>query len=117
MDWLSEWDPYPMSFSGTEIVDPPAQGEQFTAWLILAVIALTVVVIWYRMGVFRHAFWCATARREVEVHLARGCVRSCSAFENPAAIACDRRCLDRSFRMQWPPALPVLAGAQRFRGA
>jgi hypothetical protein len=34
---------------------------------------------------------------------------SCSAFEDPTAIACARRCLDRSFRVQWPPALPVLA--------
>jgi hypothetical protein len=39
----------------------------------------------------------------------RGRALSCSAFEDPAAIACGRRCLDRSFRVQWPPALPVLA--------
>jgi hypothetical protein len=35
-------------------------------------------------------------------------VLSCSAFEDPTAIACGRRCRERSFRVQWP-TLPVLA--------
>ena len=111
MDWLGEWDPFlfPAPYIETETVEPPAMGEQLTAWLVLAVIALTVVAIWYRLRVARHSFWCATAGREVEVRIAHGCVQSCSAFENGAAVACARRCVDRSFRMQWPPALPVLA--------
>jgi hypothetical protein len=55
-----------------------------------------------------------TARREVEVRIQRGCIVSCAAFEDPTTIACARRCVDHSFRMQWPPPLPVLA---RPRGA
>jgi len=57
----------------------------------------------------------ATTGRDVEMGFRRGRVLSCSAFEDPTAIACGRRCLDRSFRVQWPPALPVLA--QRRDGA
>jgi len=66
-------------------------------------------VMWFRRRVVRHSFWCATAGRDVVVRLGRGCVQSCSAFEDPTAIACARRCRDRSFRVQWPPELPVLA--------
>jgi hypothetical protein len=114
MDWLGELDPllYPVSYIDIEPVDSPATDERLTAWLILTVIALTVMVLWYRFGVWRHAFWCATAGREVEVRLARGRLLCCSAFEDGTSIACARRCLDRSFRMQWPPALPVLAQPQ-----
>jgi hypothetical protein len=110
MDWLGEWDLflYPAPYLESETVDPRGGGEQLTAWLVLAVIALAVVVIWYRFGVVRHSFWCLTAGREVEMRVSRGCVLSCSAFEDRTAIACARRCLNRSFRMQWPAALPVL---------
>jgi hypothetical protein len=119
MDWLGQWDPflYPVSYFEIETVDPPAADERLTGWLVLAVIALTVMVIWYRFGVMRHSFWCMTAGREIEVRMAWGCVRSCSAFEDRTAIACARRCVDRSFRMQWPPALPVMARSQLSKGA
>jgi hypothetical protein len=114
MDWLGEWDPflYPVPNFEIEPVDPPTADERLTAWLVLTVIALIVMVIWYRFGVWRHAFWCAVAGREVEMRIAGGCVRSCSAFEDRTSIACARRCLDRNFRMRWPPALPVLARPQ-----
>ena len=114
MDWLDERNPflYSVPYFDIEPVDPPTADERFTAWLVLTVIALIVMVLWYRFGVWRHAFWCATAGREVEVRMARGCVRSCSAFEDRTAIACGRGCLDRSIRMRWPPALPVLAQPQ-----
>ena len=114
MDWLGELDPflYPVPYIEIERADLPTTDERLTAWLVLTVIALTVMVIWYRFGVWRHAFWCAIAGREVAVRMAAGCVRSCSAFEDPTSIACDRRCVDRSFRMRWPPALPVLARPQ-----
>jgi hypothetical protein len=119
MDWLGEWDPflYPVPYFEIEAVDPPTADERLTAWLVLTLIVLTVMVIWYRFGVWRHTFWCPTAGREVEVRMARGCVRSCSAFEDRTAIACARRCVDRGFRMRWPPALPVLARPQLSRGA
>ena len=111
MDWLSDWDTvlYPMSYIDIEKVDQPVEGGLPTAWLVLAVIALALVVMLYRTRVACRSFWCMTVQREVEVRIARGCVVSCSAFEDRTAIACARRCVDRSFRMQWPPALPVLA--------
>lgn len=111
MDWFSTWEalPYPVPYMEIERVDPPADGGLLTAWLVLAVILLAAAVMWYRQRLVRHSFWCATVGRDVEVRLGRGCVQSCSAFEDPMAIACARRCLDRSFRVQWPPAVPVLA--------
>ncbi len=114
MDWVGVWEPVPYPYMEIEPVDPPADGGLLTAWLVLAVIALAVVVMWYRLRVVRHSFWCATIGRDVEVHFGRWSVQSCSAFEDPTAIACARRCLDRRFRVQWPPAIPVLA---RPRGA
>jgi len=73
------------------------------------VIALVVTVMWFRRRVVHHSFWCATAGRDVDVRLGSGWVQSCSAFEDPTAIACARRCRDRGFRVKWPPALPTLA--------
>lgn len=110
MDWFSVWEPlpYPVPYMEIEPVDPSPAGGLLTAWLVLAVIALVAAVMWYRQRVVRHSFWCATLARDVEVHLWGGCVKSCSAFEDPTAIACGRRCVDRSFRMQWPRAVPVL---------
>jgi hypothetical protein len=108
MDWFSAWEPVP--YIEIERVDPPADAGMLTAWLILAVIALAAVVVWYRQRVALHSFWCSTVGRDVEVRFRLGCVLSCSAFEDPMTIACARRCLDRSFRMQWPPAVPVLSG-------
>jgi hypothetical protein len=111
MDWLSDWDSllYPMSYIDIEKVDQPVESGLPTAWLVLAVIALGLLVMWFRKRVPCHSFWCMTVGREVEARIARGRVVSCSAFEDRTSIACARRCVDRSFRMQWPPALPVLA--------
>ena len=106
MDWLSEWDP--VSYIGIEQSDPSVDSGRLTAWLILALAAVAIAVLWYRRRTFRRSFWCATSRREVEVRMRLGQVLCCSAFENPTAIACDRRCLGRGFRTQWPAALPVL---------
>ena len=63
----------------------------------------------------RRHFWCATGREGVDVEFEEQglpgfrtiAVLSCSRFEPPSAIACQRRCLDAAFRRQWPPALPV----------
>ena len=64
----------------------------------------------------RRNFWCATGGERVDVEFEeRGlpgfsttiAVLSCSRFEPPSAIACQRQCLDAAFRRQWPPALPV----------
>ena len=108
MGWLGEWEPL-LYIEEIERVDPPADGGLLPAWLVVATILLVGAVLWYRQRVVTHSFRCATVGRDVEVRLRRGCVQSCSAFEDPTAIACARRCLDRSFRMHWPPAAPGLA--------
>ena len=110
MDWFSESDPGP--YIEIEPVDAAVDTGRLTAWLILTVVALIVAALWYRQRVSRHSFWCATVGRDVEVLFRFGRVLSCSAFEDPTAIACARRCLVRSFRVQWPPALPVVTRPQ-----
>ena len=105
MDWFSEWQPVPNL--EIEPVDPTAYSGQLTASVILIVVAAVVAFLLYRQRSWRRSFWCATIERDVEVRFRLGCVMSCSAFENPAAIDCARRCRDRSFRVQWPPALPA----------
>jgi hypothetical protein len=111
MDWFGEWEPPPyfIPYEEIERIDPPVDGGPLIAWLVLAVTALAVTVMWYRPRVLCHSFWCPLVGRDVEVRLGRGGVHSCSAFEEPTAIACARRCLDPSFRTQWTSALPVLA--------
>src|SRR5512132_3257257 len=106
MDWFTAWEPVP--YIEVESIEPPVDAGRLAAWLILAAIALAAVVIWYRQRPVRHSFWCATVGRDVEVRFRSGCVLSCSAFEEPSAIACARRCVDRAFRLQWPSAVPVL---------
>jgi len=63
----------------------------------------------------RRYFWCPIHQREVEVEfeerglpgfrMALG-VRSCSVFEPPTAVDCERRCLDPAFRQRWAPPTP-----------
>ena len=121
MDWVYEWAPvwYPAWYIEIEPVAPPADSGILPAWIILAVLglfALVATAAWYRQRVARHSFWCATARRDVEARFRRGYILSCSAFEDPTAIACARRCLDRTVRAQWAVALPVLARVPRATG-
>ena len=65
--------------------------------------------------VVRRYFWCALHQREVEVELEEQgipgfrtavAVRSCSVFEPPTAIDCERRCLDPTFRVRWASPVP-----------
>jgi len=68
-------------------------------------------------GTCRRHFWCSIKRREVQVEFetvprrlfgARITgVKSCTAFEEPTAVACDRACVDARFRSQWPDSLRV----------
>lgn len=67
-------------------------------------------------GVRSRRVWCALLEREVLVTFEeRGlpgfrspvAVRTCSAFDPPSAVACHRRCVDSTFRRQWPWALPI----------
>jgi hypothetical protein len=110
MDWFSTWDPEP--YIEIETVDGAVDTARLTAWLIVTAVALIVAALWYRQRVSRHSFWCATVGRDVEVLFRFGRVLSCSTFEDPTAIACARRCLVPSFRVQWPPALPVVRRPQ-----
>src|SRR5262249_16073172 len=96
MDWLSEWDPG--SYMAIEQTDPGVDSGRLIAWLILALAAVIIGAFWHRQRISRHSFWCAIGRREVEVRVWLGRVLTCSAFENFSAVACDRRCADRSFR-------------------
>ena len=68
-------------------------------------------------GTCRRHFWCSIKQREVEVEFETvprrllgtriTGVKSCTAFEEPTAVACDRACLDGRFRSQWPDSLRV----------
>jgi hypothetical protein len=69
----------------------------------------------------RRGFRCPVMRREVEVEflerwrLGVRCSTTptrCSAFEAPTALACQRRCVDRSFRQGWEFAVPVTGRAE-----
>jgi len=94
----------------------------FSAWIytflsiaavpvLLAVFAVAVVVA-TETHTRRRRFWCALQGRNVETVFrtrgllpqARG-VLACSAFEDPRAVTCGRRCLEASYRRQWPAAL------------
>jgi hypothetical protein len=50
MDWFSVSEPLPylLPYTDIEPADPPAAGGLFTAWLVLAGIALVAAVMWYR---------------------------------------------------------------------
>ena len=110
MEWLNAWDSlaYPVGID-IDGVDPSLDSGLPTTWLVVAVILSVAAVVWYRQRVVRHSFWCATAGRDVELVLERGRVLSCTAFEDSTAVACARHCRDRSFRMQWPAAVPELS--------
>jgi hypothetical protein len=102
MDWFNAWERVP--YRELELVDSPAASGQFTALLVVGLIVLAAMVMWHRQRVVRHAFWCATAGRDVEMRRRCGRVQSCSVFDDPTAIACARQCIDPGFRVQWPPA-------------
>lgn len=66
------------------------------------------------------AFWCREKGREVEVEFEMEGfpgfrtavdVRSCSVFEPPTAVDCERRCLDPTFRQKWE--VPTLIAFKR----
>jgi hypothetical protein len=117
MDWFSAWDPGPyIEIEPVDAaVDAAVDSGRLTAWLIVTTVVLVVAALWHRQRVSRHSFCCPTVGRDIEVLFRFGRVLSCSAFEDPTAIACARRCLVRSFRVQWSPALPVATRPQASR--
>ena len=83
-------------------------------WAGVAAILAMVLVPIATQVVRRRRFWCARARREVEVEFEeRGlvgfrrpvAVRSCSVFDPPTQVRCRRGCLDRDVRLRLPMAL------------
>lgn len=87
---------------------------------LAVVVLLTAVVAVMAPRIMRRRFWCALHRREAEVHFAAPgllarprAVLSCSVFEPCHAITCRRRCLDASYRRQWPSPLAARDGGDR----
>ena len=111
MDWFSEWQPAPNV--EVDAMGTASYSGQLTALVILILVAGIIAAAWYRQRTWRRSFWCATVRRDDEVTFRFGRTVRCSAFGDDTAIACARRCRDRSFRVQCPPALPVLTRPAR----
>jgi hypothetical protein len=110
MDWVTtvDWPRY-VEIEPGELSERTSDLLARVTWVVLALIVLPAVATWYRRRNGRRAFWCALAGRDVEVEFAGSSVRSCSAFEDATAVACDRRCVDVAFRSQWDSALPVVS--------
>lgn len=118
MDWLGAFEP--VKYVEIEPVTGAATGAVAIArlaWLGFAVLLMMAFLAWSRQRIVRRSFRCADAGREVEVCFRGASVLSCSAFEDPTAVACGRRCRSAAFRSQWPPALPVLGPYGRSRAA
>ena len=91
---------------------------EMLTWILLvqlAVLSLGLAVLSHRPAIVRR-FWCTLRARDVEVAFARDAllllgapptVRSCSAFDPPEAITCDRRCEGAGCR---PPTQPPRLG-------
>ena len=101
MDW-------PMGYDGADIQAWAETAASiywwpFVAWVAGVAILLFVAVVVTSFPV-RRRFWCEQAGREVEVKLEEDdrpglrrfiAVVSCTAFEPPTQVRCDRACLDR----------------------
>jgi len=95
--WLEAW----------IVASVPVVVLPLAVMIVLAVLAATT-----ERSTLRRRFWCALYHREAEVHFAARAllpvpcsVLSCSCFEPGSAIACQRRCLDSSYRGQWASPL------------
>ena len=111
MEWLFGW-------SGLEAGDRWIQSfTDVLGWGTLgALLFLFPLVVVFSRATRRRHFWCAQARREVEVEFEeQGLpgfrhtrnVKNCSVFDPSTGVSCNRRCLDSDFRRQWEPALPI----------
>jgi hypothetical protein len=103
MDW-------PMGYDGADMQALAESAASIFLWPLLAwaagaVILLFLAVLFTRFPV-RRRFWCEQTGREVEVELEEDgppglrrfiAVVSCTAFEPPTHVRCNRACLDRDF--------------------
>jgi hypothetical protein len=85
----------------------------FVMYAGLVVVALILLAGALTPAPTLRRFWCRLAGRDVEVEFeTRGLWRRatavirCSAFETAAPIACQRQCLEATYRRQWEPPLP-----------
>ena len=108
----------PMEWAGAEAGEMWIQGlADALGWGMLAALLFMVpLVVLFSRAIRRRRFWCAQARRDVEVEFQEhglpgfrwsAAVKSCSVFDPATAVACQRRCLDAQFRRQWDGPLPV----------
>ena len=112
MDW-------PIASPGWDVQVAWVERASMLGWglLIWAGVAATLVVLVLPIAldvVRRRRFWCLRAQREVEVEFEEHgligfrravAVRSCSVFDPPTEVGCQRSCLDRDARALTPMTL------------
>jgi len=114
---------WPEQVPVVEVIVQAVVTAQIVAFILLSMLLLfsAPTFLWGTVR-RRRGFRCPLVRREVEVEFEErhvlgfrrsAGVRSCSVFELPTAIECQRRCVDGAFRRQWEPALPVLTRVGR----
>ena len=90
------------------VLDGP--GEFLLRSLLVALLAALPLLVFLPRVIRRRRLWCGVQYREVEVEFEENGppglrqptnVRSCSAFDPPTAVACERWCLDATCRRQW----------------
>ena len=119
MDWMAGW-PEVAAWPEKAVLTASIQGiaDQLGWGVLISLLFLLPLVVLFSRAIRRRRFRCAQAAREVEVEFEeRGLlgfghaisVRSCSAFDPPAAVECQRRCLDSEFRRRWVAAAPTCA--------
>ena len=113
MDWLTEfvvWDVEAVWVEGTV----NAMAWAIFGWGLLVATVLLLSMLGMRTR--RRRFWCAGAHRDVEVEFEeRGipgfrkvvAVLTCTAFDAPSDVSCNRRCLDPDHRLKGPIADPA----------
>lgn len=116
---MGDW---PEQVPVVEVIVQAVVTAQIAAFILLSLLLLFSAPFLWGTVRRRRSFRCPLVRHEVEVEFEERLllgfrrsvgVRSCSVFEPPTAIECQRRCVDSAFRRQWEPALPVLTRAGR----
>jgi len=111
---------WPIASPGWDVQEAWVQVASSLTWGVIlwagcaAIFALLLLPI-VGLAVRSRRFWCPRAQREVEVEFeARGligfrravAVRSCSLFDPPTDVRCERSCLDREVRERVPTTPP-----------
>jgi hypothetical protein len=118
----------PMISPGWDVADAGLQQGVDVFWaqvlwwgtlsLVLVVSGLALLAVVSVMRVVPRRFWCPLAQRDVEVAFVECgipgyqravAVQSCSVFDPPTDVRCERGCLDPGCRVGAPMA-PLLQG-------